>query len=1518
MEPAITISVFAVIIFLFFLNSRVRAVLSASSKILLFVAFISAFYFSGAAVREGGQSESSRIDLSGSGKSSFSYPSSGSVAGLSIDVPGEKSGESGEDVIATGLSDNALRAIESFFRKDGGKIDTKDIAFHGIKAGDLDTESVTSRVIRDGAVRSEDLSENISIDRLTVDGLTVEGTTDSETISVSGNVSLSESSYINWGNMSGEGGLGFRDHSGKLQFRNDGGGWTDIGSGSGGIAIGNDVASSVPGSVFFAGVGGTLSQDNGNLFWNATDHRLGIGTGVPSTMLDVNGVITSTGGNSTNWNTAYGWGNHAGAGYLASSSYTAADVLAKLLTVDGAASSLDADTLDGHDSAYFQTALSNPVTGTGLSGHVPYWNTSGTLTYDADGNLYWDATNNRFGIGTTSPGGILDVQGGTAAAGLDGTDITLTAQSGAAGGHRGGSVYLNAGSGSSSWPSGVVEVANATQFNVVRNGNDGYASSNSGWNPYPSVNTMFRNGYSFDGTTAINLFNVRNASTLQQYGYFGAVSVTGASNYGPAFVWGQSTAGDAYTERMRLDSAGNFGIGTTNPGQRLSVAGTLGIVETGSTPTYYSIFQGGDQSANITYTLPVSSTNGLLKNTSGTLSWDTSTYLTANQSITLSGDVSGSGTTSITTAIGTDKITEPMLKAVNSPTDEYCLTYEATVGDFEWQTCGSGGGMSIGSSVASATQGSILFAGSAGVLAQDNANFFWDETNHRLGLGTASPGYTFDAKGANTLATIGSEMVSTVADRDFSSSTGNWTGTNWNIGSGVATHIAGANTYVLSNAALSSAPVSGRAYQVSFAVTTGTAGTLNIAVGSASYGAMSSPSGTYTILIVATGTGALTFTPDATWAGTIDNVSVKELTLSDAVMALRNTDNSVALELRGSNSTVKGTFFGYQSGRGVSGVNNAFFGYQSGMNATTGSDNSAFGYQALYANTTGIRNTALGQAALKSSTAGSSNVAVGYGALTANNVSDNTAIGTLALTANTTGTSNVGVGANALQFNPTGNYNTAVGHNAGKGSSGYTTTANTFVGYNAGSANQTNRNVMIGYSTGSSATTGGNNILIGYSAGDAITTGGTNILIGYDIDAQSATGSSQLSIGNVIFGTGGFGTGTTVGAGSIGIGNVSPSYRLHVSIGSTGDVAGFTNTSGTCTINPTSTALSCSSDAALKRDIVALSSMDSLSAVNRLRPVSFRWKSGSDSDPLRIGLIAQEVEGVFPDLVSVGPDGKKAVNYLGLLPYALSAIQEQQAEISNLSGSLSGLILRTDRNIATVGELQTSVDDQLSVIGDSMRSLDEKQVSFQGKLTTLDDRVLSAEALLSGLVPSLDGYENRIGALEADMASLREEHAALIDFYRTFELGSAVMSNADGDVDLLDGKLSAKVVGTGELVIEVRDPDVSTIGTATIYPVAKDGNDDGKDDYSGLPISDSSVVSRDGKSITIRTKAVSKSSRIFITPDVAVPIAVTEKSDGKSFTVSTKDAVSEKILFDWMIIRESAENGGEMETGGGR
>lgn len=76
--------------------------------------------------------------------------------------------------------------------------------------------------------------------------------------------------------------------------------------------------------------------------------------------------------------------------------------------------------------------------------------------------------------------------------------------------------------------------------------------------------------------------------------------------------------------------------------------------------------------------------NGSTVNLSGTN--------TGDQTITLTGDVTGSGTGSFATTIGSDKVLESMLKVVDTPADEECLTYESTGGDFEWQTCGSGSG----------------------------------------------------------------------------------------------------------------------------------------------------------------------------------------------------------------------------------------------------------------------------------------------------------------------------------------------------------------------------------------------------------------------------------------------------------------------------------------------------------------------------------------------------------------------------------------------------------------------------------------------------------------------------------------------------------------------------------------------------------------------------------------------------------------------------------------------------------
>lgn len=78
-----------------------------------------------------------------------------------------------------------------------------------------------------------------------------------------------------------------------------------------------------------------------------------------------------------------------------------------------------------------------------------------------------------------------------------------------------------------------------------------------------------------------------------------------------------------------------------------------------------------------------------------------------------------------------------------------------------------------------------------------------------------------------------------------------------------------------------------------------------------------------------------------------------------------------------------------------------------------------------------------------------------------------------------------------------------------------------------------------------------------------------------------------------------------------------------------------------------------------------------LEKIKQLRPVRFKWKKEEFpqykfSDKEQIGLIAQEVEKIFPELVCDWKDGYKTVKYSELPIYLLSAIQKLVEEIENL------------------------------------------------------------------------------------------------------------------------------------------------------------------------------------------------------------------------------------------------------------
>lgn len=96
------------------------------------------------------------------------------------------------------------------------------------------------------------------------------------------------------------------------------------------------------------------------------------------------------------------------------------------------------------------------------------------------------------------------------------------------------------------------------------------------------------------------------------------------------------------------------------------------------------------------------------------------------------------------------------------------------------------------------------------------------------------------------------------------------------------------------------------------------------------------------------------------------------------------------------------------------------------------------------------------------------------------------------------------------------------------------------------------------------------------------------------------------------------------------------------------------------------------SDARLKHRIAGLNY--GLAVIAQLRPVSFYWKAGDNQDR-KIGLIAQELEEVIPEVVSNkgNPEVPLGVNYSEIVPVLIKGMQEQQAIIEQQQAEIESM-----------------------------------------------------------------------------------------------------------------------------------------------------------------------------------------------------------------------------------------------------
>jgi hypothetical protein len=100
-------------------------------------------------------------------------------------------------------------------------------------------------------------------------------------------------------------------------------------------------------------------------------------------------------------------------------------------------------------------------------------------------------------------------------------------------------------------------------------------------------------------------------------------------------------------------------------------------------------------------------------------------------------------------------------------------------------------------------------------------------------------------------------------------------------------------------------------------------------------------------------------------------------------------------------------------------------------------------------------------------------------------------------------------------------------------------------------------------------------------------------------------------------------------------------------------------------------ALMQSSDARMKTNIFPIQS--SLTGLLQLNGYRYKWKDPLMDSSTQIGLIAQEVQKQFPELVKENANGELSVNYSGMIPVMLNAMKEMEKQIQELQARIKTL-----------------------------------------------------------------------------------------------------------------------------------------------------------------------------------------------------------------------------------------------------
>lgn len=390
------------------------------------------------------------------------------------------------------------------------------------------------------------------------------------------------------------------------------------------------------------------------------------------------------------------------------------------------------------------------------------------------------------------------------------------------------------------------------------------------------------------------------------------------------------------------------------------------------------------------------------------------------------------------------------------------------------------------------------------------------------------------------------------------------------------------------------------------------------------------------------------------------------------------------------------TALGYEALKGIpststfgTGIRNTGVGEEAGRRITTGDENTAVGFASLGAGdhndekaVTGDKNTAVGAWSMNTITTGSGNTAIGYNSLSSNESGgNNVAIGNGALKSNNSGSGNVIIGSSAADTLQYSSYVTAVGYNAYGGKTDSAANKNdytTAIGYNAGTLNYNtgyDQHLYLGapamhYNKYTRA------MIEGHHKGNS-----KYIILNGDVVV-----TGHLLVNNSVFADAVYTDSDPEGA-SNAQNNVFRAVRIYDGgANSAYSMPKSSNAYKYVTVPKDNEYKSgTSSDKRLKN--IKGENNAGLEQIRKLKVFDYSFKADKSKTP-RVGVIAQDLQKVFPDAVTQGHDGFLLIRQEDMFYAMVNAIKQLDTIVQALITEVKVDLAKVLKHDAEIKQLQ--------------------------------------------------------------------------------------------------------------------------------------------------------------------------------------------------------------------------------------